>query len=246
MDKKSLVMFVALICAVMCFACACASGENETTLDVAPQGEATAAPTAGAEESPLPEQTAATEENPFYQAIIAQYAQAAADGYYKDLAGTDGYDAAFGDMIASEYKTDPRQASYALVDIDGNGVDELVIAALDDGVACIYDIFTSNETGAVRPFDMDFGYRTNLKIFADGALEVIWSDSAFESGCDFYRIAADGVSAEVTDSFVATYSQENTGTFTHNGETQDEDAWNTLIAGLESGGEMSFEWIGIE
>lgn len=92
---------------------------------------------------------------------------------------------------------------YAVMDLDGNGQPELLLAGMeDDG---IFDLYTLEGEEAVHLFDGGERYRYYLR--AGGMVENQWSGSAIMSGNDFFtvsggqlvfleRIAYDGFHAE--------------------------------------------------
>lgn len=126
--------------------------------------------------------------------IIAQYADAAANDYYRDADSTE-RDAAFGEAVALEWRINPAPVFYALHDLDGDGSAELFLGAGEDPAALThYDLWCAANGKALRPFGMDFGGRVNFEPLADGVVMIAWSDSAFSSGYDFYRIR--GAAAE--------------------------------------------------
>ena len=51
--------------------------------------------------------------------------------------------------------------------------------------------------------EMSFGCGTNFSLYENGVIEVFYSNSAAESGVDFYRISNDGFTPELMDSFTA-------------------------------------------
>ena len=84
-------------------------------------------------------------------------------------------------------------------DIDGNGTKELIIADGENGGSnpvfnpWNYDLYDYDGTKVVHIFpEMSFGCRTNFSLYENGVIEVFYSNSAAESGVDFYRISNDG------------------------------------------------------
>ena len=95
-------------------------------------------------------------------------------------------------------------------DIDGNGTKELIIADGENGRSnpvfnpWNYDLYDYDATKVVHIFpEMSFGCRTNFLLYENGVIEVFYSNSAAESGVDFYRISNDGFTPELMDSFTA-------------------------------------------
>lgn len=71
---------------------------------------------------------------------------------------------------------------YAFYDVDGKGTEEIIIAGGETGITDSavspwkYDLYGYDGTKAVRIFsDMEFGYRTNFDIYADGVIEIFYS-----------------------------------------------------------------------
>ena len=72
---------------------------------------------------------------------------------------------------------------YALIDLDGNGQNELVINAIESPY--VYDLYTISEGKAVHIFAS--GERYAHFLLENGYVELQWSDSAAKSGHDFYK-----------------------------------------------------------
>lgn len=73
---------------------------------------------------------------------------------------------------------------YALIDLDGNGQDELVISAVESPYA--YDLYTISEGKAVHLFAS--GERYSHFLLENAYIELQWSDSAAKSGHDFLKL----------------------------------------------------------
>lgn len=189
-------------------------------------------------------QNAPEQKNDVYDAVLAEYRDMVQNDFYADLRGTDSYDSSFGAHIGLEIRTHSQDVYYALYDIDGNGTDELIIAGGENGVSnpafapWNYDLYGYDETGVVRIFpEMEFGYRTNFSLYEGGIIEVFYSNSAAESGIDFYRIADGGTSAKLVDSFSCIGHLEGvTPAFSYyqNGTEITEQEYSESITGYES------------
>lgn len=93
---------------------------------------------------------------------------------------------------------------------------------------------------------MEFGGRTNFKLLENGIIEVSHTDSAAESGIDFYKIAADGISTELVDSFVMIGRLEgDKPVFTcfQKGEQVTEEEYEAGIQGYEVPLTTPLEWV---
>ena len=231
----------ASLCLALLAGCSIPPSPASPSASVAPTP--TPSPTA----QPLPAPTPQTDALPdAYARILAQYAEAMANNYYLDLEDVD-REAAFGADVALEWRmrfTPPVPAQYALSDLDGNGVPELLISAPEeeDGYT-LYDVFTLEQDRAVRPFEFSFGYRTNLRILADRSLIISWSSSAFESGVDVYRYADASLSRLTAYTALADEQDPYTLLYYRDGEPLDEEAYLSALQALDSPGPMAFDWI---
>lgn len=177
-----------------------------------------------------------------YRAILEQYADAEANGYYASV-DPDARDAAFGADVALEWRANPQSAVYALTDLDGDGADELLLAAGPAEGRTLYDLFCLDAEKAARPLAMDFGYRVTLSVLADGRLAVRWSNSAFESGCDYYRLA--GAEAVLLASLAVTQAADDPAAlrYLYDNEPVDEARYDRLTAEYEAVGERALTWL---
>ena len=75
------------------------------------------------------------------------------------------------------------EIGFALIDLDGNGQEELIIS---DPSKFVYDLYTISNGKAVHLFDSGERYCYILR--ENGLIENAWSDSAATSGHDFYQI----------------------------------------------------------
>ena len=195
----------------------------------------------------------ANEKTDIYNHVIEEYRDMVQNDFYEDLLDSDTYDSSFGEHIGLEIRTHKRAVFYAFYDIDGNGTKELIIAGGEDGIGvsnpafspCNYDIYGYDGTNVIHLFpEMEFGYRTNFSLYENGIIEVYYSNSAAESGVDFYRIGSDGSTPELVDSFstvwhleeeesVCTYFQKENEISEEEYKTNMQDYEVTLSAGLD-------------
>ncbi len=75
------------------------------------------------------------------------------------------------------------EVGFALIDLDGNGQEELIIS---DPSKFVYDLYTIFNGKAVHLFDS--GERYCYVLRENGIVENSWSDSAATSGHDFYKL----------------------------------------------------------
>jgi len=76
------------------------------------------------------------------------------------------------------------EVGFALMDLDNNGQEELIIADLTHSF--IYDLYTISDGKAVHLFAS--GERYCFYLYENGFVENQWSGSAAESGHDFYKL----------------------------------------------------------
>ena len=179
-----------------------------------------------------------------YEEVIDEYRDMVQNHFYKDLQAEDreAYEKSFGPDIGEEIKMYEQSVFYAFYDIDGNGTEELIIAAGEPGIGVgnpgflptNYDIYTYSDGNVVHIFDnYEFGYRTNFDLCDDGLIEVASNASAAEYDVVFYRIGTDGVSPVVEDVFrcVGTQTGNDTVSFqyTENGKEIAEEEYNQKI-----------------
>ncbi|MBR3971948.1 MAG: hypothetical protein IKJ83_03585, partial [Ruminococcus sp.] len=79
---------------------------------------------------------------------------------------------------------DLSEVGFALIDLDKNGVDELVISAVDG--AFVYDVYTILDGDTVHLFSS--GERYSHILYEEGFIELQWSGSAGHSGHDFIKL----------------------------------------------------------
>ncbi len=199
---------------------------------------------------------APNEKTDIYNHILEEYQDMVQNDFYVDLRDSDDYESCFGENISLEIRTHKQDIYYALYDIDGNGTNELTIAGGENGVSnpafspWNYDLYGYDGINVVHIFpEMDFGYRTNFSLYENGIIEVFYSSSAAESGVDFYKLAADGVSAELMDSFTAVGRLDgDTPAFTYsqNGGEITEEEYNTKIQNYEVALTTALDWMQIQ
>ena len=176
--------------------------------------------------------------------------------FYIDLRDSDSYDSSFGENIGLEIRTHKQNVYYAFYDIDGNGTKELIIAGGENGVTSPtfspwnYDLYGYNGHDVVHIFpEMEFGYRTNFSLYENGIIEVFYSSSAAESGVDFYKIAANGTSTELVDSFATvSHLEGDTPVFTYfqNGNEIPQEEYNAKIQSYTIALTTALDWIQIQ
>ena len=236
---KKLFTVLLAVALIMLLAAGCNVMEKITSQPEAPvvEAETPVQPEPEAQTPAEPEPAEQPKADP-YAEILAQYLEAVQNGYSAD--------GEFGEFVAFEWRANPQPVYYALKDIDANGTEELIIAAGED-VSNLghYDIWTADGDTAVRPFDMDFGYRSNFDVLADGVIEVSWSNSAFESGCDYYRL--EGAQATLVTSIYTTVDMDQPDVLLYMQDGLDigEQAWNTLTDGYRAADKMAFDWISV-
>lgn len=224
--KKNAAVIIAVL---LCFVCVlslygCAGKKNE----------------GGGTEGGSDGQTGGPTQEELYNDVLSQYYDAEQNDFYASV-DVDERDAKFGALVALELRIYPQPVYYAFVDADGDGASELLIAGSSDGSAyTYYDILKNDGSGSSRIFDMDFGGRTYFRLFNDGVIEISWSNSAFESGMDFYKY--NNGTAEYTDSMTVTVNADGNTVYMHNSVEISETDYNELIAGFESAGEVQPEW----
>lgn len=202
------------------------SKQDEETVSVdLQQDEKTESEPTDSSSKDIEQPTNATDSTPtsddwdsIYAPILSQYQAAVDNQFYQDIlnGNSDNWDSIGADInfeLLSASRNYPQfSVYYALMDVNQNGSLELIIGGADDsGIVTNYDIFCAQNGQPVHLFpEMQFGYRTNLRILSDGTLMVTWSDSAFESGYDFYRISSEGCLPELIESISIHSNMEDT------------------------------------
>lgn len=183
-----------------------------------------------------------TEENQAYEQVLDEYWDMVQNRFYLDVLNTDEREKSFGPDIGSEIRMRVQNVFYALYDLDGNGTEELIIAAGEQGVGVgnpkfmprNYDLYTYCDGKVIHVFDdYEFGYRTNFDLCENGVIEVSSNDSAAEFSILFFRLGADGASPVVLDGFMRVGKQidDKTVVFQHyeNGKEITEEEFNRKI-----------------
>ncbi len=109
---------------------------------------------------------------------------------------------------------------YRIVDLDGDGNDELLIGAKPEGInqADLYALYTFSSGKAVCVRD-SFGYRAGLLDLRKGnVIANYWSDSAFESGISYYNYEAGELKEIITIKVTFSESAEEVYTKSENGK----------------------------
>lgn len=76
------------------------------------------------------------------------------------------------------------EVGFSLLDLDGNGQNELIISGID--APFIYDLYTIKDGEAVQLFSS--GERYAHFLYKDGYVDEAWSGSAVLSGRDYFKI----------------------------------------------------------
>lgn len=191
-----------------------------------------------------------------YDHILAEYSDMVQHDFYADLQGSDSYDSSFGKDIGLEIRAHKQDIYYALYDIDGNGTMELILAGGENAESNSvftpwnYDLYGYDGTNVVSIFpEMEFGYRTNFSLYANGIIKVFYSSSAAESGIDFYKIADDGITPKLVDSFATIghlEGEEPVFTYSQNGNEITEKEYNANIQNYEVPLTAELDWIQIQ
>ncbi len=200
-------------------------------------------------------QKTSTENINIYNDVLAQYSDMIENDFYANLRDSDTYESSFGEDIGLEIRTHKQDIYYTFYDVDGNGTMELIIAGGENAVSnptfspWNYDLYGYDGTNVVHIFpEMEFGYRTNFSIYDNGVIEVFYSNSAAESGVDFYKIGTDGFTPELIYSFTAVGHLEGDKpvfTYSQNGNEITEEEYNASIRGYELA-LTALDWIQIQ
>ena len=177
-----------------------------------------------------------------YEQVLDEYRDMVQNRFYLDELNTDAREESFGPDIGAEIRMQVQNVFYAFYDIDGNGTEELIIAAGEQGIGVgnpkfmprNYDLYTYHDGKVIHVFDdYEFGYRTNFDLCENGVIEVSSNDSAAEFSILFFRLGADGVSPVVLDGFMRVGKQidDKTVVFQHyeNGKEITEEEFNRKI-----------------
>lgn len=229
-----------------------AAGFGTTDATRAAEGAGTADATKAAEEAGTAGNTE-DEVAGIYGDIIAEYRDMVQNNFYQDLLDKEdllAYENSFGKDIGSEIRH-AQKVYYALYDIDGNGIQELIIGGGEDASnPWNYDLYTYDGSKAVHVFpDFEFGYRTNFSLYENGIIEVFYSGSAAESGNDFYRMNAAGTGAEIVENFsiIGSLDGDTTVITYYQGKNViTEDEYNQKIQEYEVALQIPFSWTEIK
>lgn len=192
-----------------------------------------------------------------YAPILSQYQAAVDNQFYQDILNgnsddwdTIGTDVNF-DLLSASRNYEQFFVYYALADIDQNGSPELIIGGADSsGIVTNYDIFCAQNGQPAHLFpEMQFGYRTSLRILSDGTLMVTWSDSAFESGYDFYRISSEGCLPELIES-ISIHGNVDDATLHYYHDTEGvneitEEEFQQVLDGYQTMSDAEISWVEI-
>lgn len=90
---------------------------------------------------------------------------------------------------------------YALYDIDGNGIEELLFTN-DEKYDCIMDIYTFDRTSANKLFNDDtLAERSHLTIYEDGTIYIYGSGGAAYGSATFYKIIDGGYDVMIAEKY---------------------------------------------
>lgn len=141
------------------------------------------------------------EHKEMYGKVLSQYKKIQKQNFYKDDLDAEPWDLPKyvnpGMMILSRM-IDDYQLFYTFADLDGDGKDELFIAGgASKELAQYIDVYRYEDGKPVHFWDCyDLGERVYLSIYKNGVMEVRWSESAADSGYDFYLPGMDGVQVD--------------------------------------------------
>ena len=110
------------------------------------------------------------------------------------------------------YKT--QKFVYTFYDIDGNGSDELIISINNSNNYSIIDIFTYDGSSAVKQIaDSCLGERCSVDIWDNGVFYYRGSGGANSGALEFSKIASNGYTNEIIQSFYYEYDDSNIVSF---------------------------------
>ena len=197
------------------------------------------------------------EETDMYNNVLEEYRDMVQNDFYEDLLLSDAYDSSFGEHIGFEIRARKKAVFYALYDIDGNGIKELIIAGGEDGVGVAnpafspwnYDLYGYDGKNVVHIFPgIDLGGRVNFSLYENGVIEVLHSASGAELKVDFYKIGNDGFTPELIDWFyVVSHLEGDKSVFNYyqNGNEITEEEYNANIQNYEVALTAGLDWIEI-
>lgn len=189
-----------------------------------------------------------------YKEVLAQYKDAVEHDFYRDLLDSEDpmqWENAFGEFVALELRAQPQPVYYSFYDVDQNGTKECLIGTMNGtDTPNFYDILGYDGSKVVRLFeDMEFGYRTSFTVYEGGTIGVTWSASAFESGQDYYKIAADGYCMEQIASFAEVYQigeeEKESVTYLVNQAEVSEEEFQIKQSDYEALEKQKLEWVSV-
>ena len=134
------------------------------------------------------------ERPPQYDNIIGLYATALRDEEFEEHYS----DSELNLLAIQDWSSYGGTLQYAVHDVNQDGYDELLIANESDGYFSIIDLYTINETTAVRLFgERSFGYRDNIDILEDGCLYTHGSSGADSVSFAIYSFSSSGFLEEL-------------------------------------------------
>lgn len=144
-----------------------------------------------------------------YSDVINQYKTAIQNDFYADTLNglADDWDV-IGDYVSSLFLSharsyDDNKVHYALVDINNDGTEEMVIGASGDGGDVReYDIFTHDGSKPIPLFYVgSFGERSNFKLYDNGVIYVDGSGGASLHSYQYYQLPSQATELELLDGF---------------------------------------------
>lgn len=167
------------------------------------------------------------ERPPQYDNIIGLYATALRDEEFEEHYS----DSELNLLAIQDWSSYGGTLQYAVHDVNQDGYDELLIANESDGYFSIIDLYTINETTAVRLFgERSFGYRDNIDILEDGCLYTHGSSGADTISFAIYSFNSKGYLEELQ---AVNYSGDNMSEIEERKQRYD-----NMIIDIES----AFEW----
>ena len=133
-----------------------------------------------------------------YQLILDEYIQAAEYTYEEFGVVSESYP-----HVDSGYINFLSDVEYTLYDIDGNGVDEMILALKNNSNHIIFDIYGYNGKSAEKLIFKDStGWNSDAFVYTDGTIHVFHTFPGRRLGdIYFYQIEDDGYSLETVESY---------------------------------------------
>lgn len=153
-----------------------------------------------------------------------------------DNENSNGFTYVFNEMIPHELNGF-REPSYAIKDINGDGVDEMIVGVDSDGDSFVGSILTLNEKGEPQVVANceSFMYRGELNLYKDGTIQDGGSSGADDSRFTFYTL--NGTGLDVVDEYIMA-----DGVCSHNGKSMSTDKWLKETEKARKGKRMSLKW----